>query len=177
MARNPEWFERLDGILDVLRDAESLEVLGRNEVRAIFGCSERDSIRLLHRFGACERNDALVLTRSGLIGELEVVRGGEAYAAFLRRRNAVADELTAARKDVTSRDFSLPDTSSLSHPSLEKLPATLVWRRPSSSGPGKFEITYRDGNDLMLQIAAFLSAASAEREQFFAGTEPADAGR
>ena len=177
MARLPEWFERLDGIIEVLRNATLVEFLGRNEIRAIFGCSERDSIRLLHRFGASERNDALVVGRPVLVQQLEVVRAGDAYAAFLRRRQAVASQLSSARRDTSARGFALPAAAERLEPSLETLPSTIIWRRETPDGVARFEIAYRDGTDLMLQIAAFLSAASSEREKFFAGTEPFDAAR
>ena len=50
MARHPGWFERLDAIVDLTRQTRA-ECLGRKEMKALFGCSERDSIRLLHKFG------------------------------------------------------------------------------------------------------------------------------
>ncbi len=35
MARHPEWFERLDAIIEVVRQADKLEWLGRTEVKAV----------------------------------------------------------------------------------------------------------------------------------------------
>jgi hypothetical protein len=175
MARTPEWFERLDGIIHVLRDADTVETLGRNEVRAIFGCSERDSIRLLHRFGASQRNDALVVDRPTLLRQLEEVRAGDAYAAFLRRCRAVAGTLSTARHEAAARTFRVRVPPEAPSVSLATLPETIAWRRKPRSGRGRLEIAYRDGADLMNQIAAFLSAVSSERDEFFSGTEPADA--
>src|SRR5581483_1680065 len=40
MARYPDWFDRLDAIQEVLTQVENLEWLGRNEIKAIFNCSE-----------------------------------------------------------------------------------------------------------------------------------------
>jgi hypothetical protein len=57
---------------------------------------------------------------------------------------------------------------------LEDLPPTLTWRRASPVEPGRFEIVYDDGADLMWQLAEFLRAAGLHREAFFAGTEPSD---
>lgn len=51
MARHPEWFERLDSIEETVRQSETIELLGRQEIAAVFGVSDRDSIRLLHKFG------------------------------------------------------------------------------------------------------------------------------
>ena len=102
MARHPDWFERLDAILDSTRQTP-LECLGRNEMKAIFGSSERDSIRLLHKFGATEIADALSLPRSSLLIQLEAIRSGTAYAAFLRQRQQVAQNLAVAHAENVAR--------------------------------------------------------------------------
>src|ERR1044071_8279901 len=99
MARYPEWFERLDAILAVVSETTGLEWIGRQEMQALFAVSERDSIRLLHKFGAPERDDALSLPRPALLAQLEAVRSGSAYAAFRRRRHDVSQQLTTARAE------------------------------------------------------------------------------
>lgn len=173
MARHPEWFERLDAIIDVVRQTDWLECLGRKEVQAVFGCSERDSIRLLHRFGAEERNDALSLSRSSLLVQLEAVRAGNIYASFLQKRRGVARQLEASRAEAAARQFRVrPAFAEERQPRLEDLPQTITWRRDAAAGPGRFEILYEDGADLMSQLAEFLRAAGVNRLEFFAATEP-----
>jgi hypothetical protein len=185
MARHPDWFERLDAIQEVVRQAEKLEWLGRNEAKAIFGCSDRDSIRLLHKFGAVERNNSLSLLRSSLLAQLEAIRGGSTYAAFLRQRQGVAGQLAAARAETAGRQFRVrldpsgegrarEGRAAERRPDLRDLPETITWRRARASGPGRFEILYEDGADLMGQLARFLSAAGVNRDEFFAATEPSD---
>jgi hypothetical protein len=102
MARHPDWFQRLDGIVETLQ-ASSAESFGRAEIQALFGCAERDSIRLLHKFGASRVADALSLPRPALLAHLEAIRSGGAYTAFLRRRRQVARSLAAARADHAAR--------------------------------------------------------------------------
>ncbi len=170
MARHPEWFERLEAISQTVRRSE-LEWLGRKEVRAIFGCSERDSIRLLHKFGAEERDNALSLPRPSLLAQLDAIRGGSTYAAFQSQRHSVARQLTAARTESAARQFRVESPAPAG---LDALPATITWRRITATGPARFEIVYQDGADLMRQLAEFLSAAGSSREEFFAGTEPHD---
>ena len=82
MARSPDWYSRLEAILATLGTAEHLEWLGRAEMSALFGCSERDSIRLLHKFGAVERGNALTLDRASLLPQLEAIAAGSSYAAY-----------------------------------------------------------------------------------------------
>lgn len=175
MARHPDWFERLDDILEVVRHSSGLDWVGRKEVGAIFSCSERDSIRLLHKLGAEERDNALSLSRAALLARLEVIRAGSRYAAFLRQRQEVARQLSAARAESAARRFRVPvPAAEDGRGRLQDLPSTITWRRTAANEPGRFEVLYRDGADLMRQLAEFLGAAGVHREEFFAGTEPAD---
>ncbi|MCA2971167.1 MAG: hypothetical protein IM674_13265 [Brevundimonas sp.] len=173
MARAPNWYDQLDSILATLGAAEDLDWLGRAEVGALFGTSERDSIRLLHKFGAIVRNDALSLPREALLVQLEAVAAGSAYAAYRRQREGVAQHLAQARTETAARQFraraAFPEVP---RPRLDALPSSLTWRRAVGQGPGRFEILYEDGADLMAQLAEFLHAAGANREEFFEGTEP-----
>jgi hypothetical protein len=172
MARHPDWFEHLDAILEVVRRAE-VEWLGRKEIKAIFGCSERDGVRLLHKFGAEERGNALSLPRSALLVQLEAIGSGSTYAAFLRQRQDLARQLTAARAETAARQFRVrPNVPTPLRRGLDELPETISLGRAQSDGPGRFEIRYKDGADLMWQLAEFLSVAGVNREEFFAATEP-----
>jgi len=175
MARHPDWFERLDTILEVVRQSGGLEWIGRKELKAVFCCSERDSIRLLHKFGAEERDNALSLPRSTLLAQLEAIRSGSTYAAFLRQHHDVVKKLTAARAEAAARQFRATSRAAEDRRArLQDLPKTITWRRSESGGAGRFEVLYDDGADLMWQLAEFLSAAGIHREEFFAGTEPSD---
>jgi hypothetical protein len=175
MARLPEWFERLDAITEVVRQSSGLQWLGRQEVQAIFCCSERDSIRLLHKFGAEQRDNALSLPRSALLAQLEAIRSSSTYAAFLRQRQDVVKHLTAARAEAAARQFRATSrTPENRQARLQDLPETITWRRAAPRGSGRFEVLYDDGADLMWQLAEFLSAAGINREEFLAATEPSD---
>jgi hypothetical protein len=98
---------------------------------------------------------------------------GSRYAAFRRQREGVAQHLAQARSESSARQFraraAFPEVP---RPRLDALPSTLTWRRAAPSGVARFEILYEDGADLMAQLAEFLHAAGANREEFFEGTEP-----
>lgn len=102
MARHPDWFQQLDAILAAAREAPT-ESFGRREIRALFGCAERDSIRLLHKFGAVRAGDALSLPRISLVSQLEAISRGPAYTAFHRKRRHLARHLAIARADHVAR--------------------------------------------------------------------------
>jgi hypothetical protein len=162
-------------LFEVVRRSGGLEWIGRKELKPIFCCSERDSIRLLHKFGAEERDNALSLPRSALLAQLEAIRSGSTYAAFLRQRHDVARQLTAARAEAAARQFRAASRAPEDpRARLQDLPKTITWRRSGPSGPGRFEVLYDDGADLMWQLAEFLGAAGLNREEFFACTEPSD---
>ena len=173
MARSPDWYARLDAILATLGAGEEATELGRAEMGALFGCGERDSIRLLHKFGAVVRDDALALSRASLLPQLEAIAAGTAYAAFRRQREGVAQHLAQVRTETAARQFraraAFPDAPA---PRLADLPATVSWRRAEPHGPARFEILYEDGADLLSLLAEFLHAVGAHREEFFEGTEP-----
>jgi hypothetical protein len=103
MARFPEWFPRLDAIADVIRQTP-LDSFGRREIATLFSCSDRDSIRLLHKFGASHSADALSLPRSSLLTQLEIIRSGAPYASFLRKRHQVAQTLAVAQAETVARN-------------------------------------------------------------------------
>jgi hypothetical protein len=175
VARAPDWFARLDAILDVARSPATPDWLGRAEVKKLFAVSERDAIRLLHKFGAAERNDALALAREALVIQLEAVRRGDTFTAFARQRQGVAENLATARAEAAARQFRVrAATAEKPRAKLADLPATLTWRRVPGPGPGRFEILYDDGADLLWQLAEFLAAAGSHRREFLEATEPAD---
>ena len=176
MARHPDWFERLDAIRDTVYNAHTLEWVGRNEIKAIFGCGDRDAIRLLHKLGADTRSNALTLHRSSLLSQLDAISRSSTYARFLQHRHNVAQHLTAASAESRTRQFAvaIPSATARCGSEFDNLPATISWRRSTPDGPARFEIVYRDGADLMTQLAEFLSATGTNREEFFAATEPSD---
>ncbi len=177
MARHPEWFARLDAIEETLRGSPAA-VLGRPEIEAVFAVSERDAIRLLHRFGAERKQDALSVSRVALLVQCGALKQGEAYQAFLRQRGNVAAQLAQARDQTRAQQFRVRSlqVSAAQPTGFDSLPATLTWRRTAAGDAGRFEIRYENGEDLLWQLAEFLQVAGHNRTDFFRGTEPAEDG-
>jgi len=78
-----------------------------------------------------------------------------------------------ARAESAARRFRIPPPRQ-EGAQLADLPATLSWRRASPQAPGRFQILYDDGADLMWQLAEFLAAAGVNREEFLRATEPGE---
>jgi hypothetical protein len=104
MARSPDWCARLDAILATLGGRRRSR-LGWAEIGALFGCCERDGIRVLHKFGAVERGNALMLERASLLPQLEAIAAGASYPAFRGRREGVARYLAEAAPKRPSGSF------------------------------------------------------------------------
>ena len=160
MARHPDWFERLDAILDIARESP-IECLGRQEMKAIFASSERDSIRLLHKFGATEIADALSLPRSSLLTQLEALRSGTAYSAFLRQRQQVAKHLAVAHAENVARRRRIPGSAEFqAGKSLADLPAGVRLE------PGRIVCEFAYPEDFWAMIDTLADIAAQDPDAF-----------
>ena len=160
MARHPDWFERLDAILDTIRPM-SIECLGRKEMKAVFACSERDSIRLLHKFGATVNADALSLPRSSLRAQLEALQSGTAYSAFLRQRQQVAKHLAVAHAENVARRRRIPSSPQFqAGKSIADLPAGVRLE------PGRIVCEFAYPEDFWAMIDTLADIAAQDSEAF-----------
>ena len=160
MARHPDWFQRLDSILSTARVAP-LESLGRGEIQALFGCAGRDSIRLLHKFGAVKVADALSLPRPVLVTALEAVRAGAAFAAFQRKRRQVAKHLAAAQTDHIARQRPIAGSVDFRPgKSFADLPPGVRIER------GRITCTFERPEDFWAQIDALADIAASHPQDF-----------
>lgn len=160
MARQPNWFSILEVILHTIQHA-SVESFGRREIQALFGCSQRDSIRLLHRFGATETAGALSLPRAALIVQLEAVQSGDGYSAFLRRRKKVARYLAAAQSESVSRNRSIAGSPEfLAGRSLTDLPSGVRLE------PGRVQFQFAYPEDFWSMVDALADIAAHDPDAF-----------
>lgn len=72
--------------------------------RPIFCCSERDSIRPLHKFGAVERDNALPCPGPLCWPSWSSIRAGSTYRR-LWASTRIAKHLSAARAETAARSF------------------------------------------------------------------------
>lgn len=160
MARHPDWFERIDAILDTARQM-TIESLGRKEIQAVFACSERDSIRLLHKFGATVSADALSLPRSSLVAQLEAIRSGTAYSAFHRQRQQVAKHLAIAHAENVARRRRISGTAHFeANKSLADLPAGV------RLAPGQILCEFTHPEEFWMMIDTLANIAAQDPESF-----------
>ena len=160
MARHPDWFNRLDAILEAGRQTP-VDHLGRLEVRALFAVSKRDSIRLLHKFGAAEIGDALSLPRSSLLAQLEALQSGTAYSAFLRQHQQVAKHLAVAHAENVARRRRIPGSAEFqAGKSIADLPAGVRLE------PGRIVCEFTYPEDFWATIDALADIAAQDPEAF-----------
>lgn len=97
MARFPDWYQRLDSILETAA-ASPLETMGRREIRTLFACSERDSLRLLNQFGATKQKDTLRITPSQVRAHLEELRNSPAFRQYRQQTEQVSAFITVENR-------------------------------------------------------------------------------
>lgn len=160
MARFPDWFLRLDAIVDVLRQTP-IEFFGRRELAALFSCSDRDSIRLLHKFGASHAADSLSLPRGSLLTHLETIRSSPAYATFLRKRHQVAHTLAAAQAENVARHKRIAGSAEFqSGKTLNDLPPGI------SLQPGRVVCEFQHPDEFWASIDALADIAAQDPRGF-----------
>lgn len=126
-----------------------------------FGCSERDSIRLLHKFGAILLHDALSLPRAALLAQLEEIRSGAAYTAFLRQRQQVAQKLAVARAEHVAHQHRIRGGAEFRYgKSLADLPPGV------HLAPGRIFFDFTHPEDFWAMVDTLADIAAQDPESF-----------
>lgn len=166
MARNPDWFDRLPEILDTLRGSTA-PTLNRANLQDLFAVGERDSWRLLHRFGADRTAEALTIERSALITQLEAVGASTAYQVFCRRRNHVAGEMAVSRLAAQARFRRISgQVEFVTGRTLPQLPPGITLE------PGRIEARFDTEEDLWWLLDQLADIAAQDAEAFREQVEP-----
>lgn len=121
MARAPSWYDHLDEAVGALRQFPAPTV-ERPDVERVFRLSRRDAIRLLHKFGARERNDRLSIGREALVRRLEAVQESPEYLSERRRRDQVREAKSELRKHSVAQRMLLPAAAEAPGSLAEMLP-------------------------------------------------------
>ena len=173
MARSPEWFERLP---DILKKASEAQVasFGQREIEALFGVSRRDAFRLLHKFGAREAGDALLLSRQDLVTQLDAIGTGDTYKAYLRRAEQVGEQLRVARETTPARLMRLPVDKN--PPTATELPEGIRIQPLAPGKVGRIEIEFGTREELWWKMAAFARARARDRRAIDLMLEPSEEG-
>lgn len=176
MPARPAWFRDLPCILEKL-ERSSRSLLDRQAVEALFGVEERRARQLLRQFAGPEGlvpvGNALGVPRDRFCHHLRRFAQGEEVAQAEEEGRYAAEQREDLKSETPAQRFRILLGEPVGRPRLAQLPETITWRRTQPFGPARFEIWYDDGADLMEQMAKFLRAASAQKEEFYAGTEPA----
>ena len=167
MARPPDWFDRLDALQATLRASE-IPSLGRREMQELFACSERESLRLLNRFGAVKIGDTLQLARRALLTQLEALRASRTFQLFRQKQQQLSETMAVARPASKARFRRIAG-------SVEFVPRT--WTELSADitlEPGRLEVRFATEEDLWFLLDQLADVAAQDGEGFRARIEPAD---
>jgi hypothetical protein len=158
MPRQPQWFQHVPSAIEAL-ERFSAPVLDRAGLEKLLHVSRRDAIRLLHRFGGYQAGRTFLIGREGLLAALRSVATQEAYQFETRRRSRLSDDLEATRRDLRSREVKLPISAApVSHTSLP-CGMRLI-------GPGKLEVQFTTGPELLGQLYELVQLAGRDLEEF-----------
>ena len=170
MARFPDWYDRLDIILDNLAEL-SLETLGRREVQKLFACSERDSLRLLNHFGATKQKDALRIAPSQLRAHLEELRNSPAFRQYRQQTEQVAALVEVAKPASRGRFRRIAGTIHGVPRKSAELPAGILLE------PGWLEVRLELEEDLWHLLDQLADIAAQDEQAFHQRAEPARSAR
>src|ERR1017187_8444911 len=107
MPSQPEWFHRLDEILETLRGMESTH-LDRQAVQKLFGVRECRARQLMAGLPGLRAGNAFAVARLALIARLEETAQGGLFQWETNRRARVVEELDRTRRHLAARRGRLP---------------------------------------------------------------------
>jgi hypothetical protein len=165
MARFPDWYNRLDSILETVA-ASSLETLGRREIQTLFACSERDSLRLLNQLGATKQKDALRITPSQVRAHLEELRDSPAFRQYRQQTEQVAAFVAVEKPASKARFRRIAGTIHGVPRKLAELPAGITLE------PGRLEVRFELEEDLWHLLDQLADIAAQDEHAFRRRAEP-----
>jgi hypothetical protein len=168
MARAPSWYDHLDEAVGTLRHFPAPTV-ERPDVERVFHLSRRDAIRLLHKFGARERNDRLTIPRDALVRRLEAVRESPEYLSERRRREHLRESRAELHRHAAAQRILLPVAARAAEATVAMLPPYIRLYR------GRMEVDFPEGchDELLGRLLEVARAACDDPEGFRAAVEEA----
>lgn len=153
MPRKAEWTNKLDEAIAQLRQLQ-VSTVDRAGVERLFGVSPRQALRILHGFSPDMVGKNLAVDRVALIAHLEALQAGEPVQREQRRLRRVSDEIDQLRRGAQARKVPIPE----SQPSLQGQGTRLE--------PGRLEIRFTSGEDLLGKLLELARAVAEDPEQF-----------
>jgi hypothetical protein len=155
----------LPDIVEKLRQVET-PVVDRAGIEKVFGVGRRRALQLLHRFGGFQSAQSFLVERQELIQRLESVLTDEAFAFEQSRRRRLEEELNAARSQRVAATVRIPIVPVSPAGNGLSIPRGLRLR------PGRLEVDFNDGEELLGKLFAFSQAVAKDFEAFRDCVEP-----
>ena len=129
----------------------------RASLERLLRVSPRQALRILHRLSPHRAGKSLLIARTDLIAKLESLARGAPVQAERRRLSRVTAELEALRRHGVARRLTLPVANAAG---WEHLPEGIAL------APGRLEIEFRSGDELLGKLLELARAVAADPEQF-----------
>ncbi len=160
MPRKTEWTLRLDNALAQLRQLRHPRI-DRAALEQLLGVSPRQALRILNDLGAEQAGKSLSIDRLELIAKFETMRQGEKVQTEVVRLERVHEELRRAR----SGRLTLPSAAPARTDFANLTPGIRL-------APGRLEITFTSGEELLGRLFELLQAVNEDVDQFLAISQP-----
>lgn len=156
MPATPRWQANIVRIRESIASL-SAPFLDRKTVERIFGIKARQANYLMRGLGGYKVGPASVISREDLLQQLDKMSGPRGYAAEVRRKSHVIEELDSLRISARPRRVSVPPRAA----TRSSLPAGVT-----ILSPGQLSISFKSPEDLLSSILGLAQSASANFAAF-----------
>lgn len=156
MPRKAEWTHRLEEAIGELRQLTAPTV-DRAAMERLLRVSPRQALRILHQLSPHQAGKSLLIARTDLIVQFEAMLGREPVQSERRRLGRVVVELDRLRRQGAARNVKVA------------APAGGEWANLPDGirlAPGRLEIAFLSGEDLLGKLLSLAQAVADDPEQF-----------
>jgi hypothetical protein len=134
----------------------------RAALERLLGVSPRQALRILHTLSPHQVGKNLAIERTNLIERLETLLGGDSVQSERRRAGRVSAELDRLRRHRRAEGLEVPETAAA-------VAGTTGWASLPDGirlAPGRLEITFASGGELLAKLFSLAQAVAADPEHF-----------
>ena len=138
----------------------STPTVDRASIERLLCVSPRQALRILHQLSPHRAGKSLLIARTDLIAQLESLASGAPAQAERRRLSRVTAELETLRRHGAARRLRLPVAVAAPTAGWAQLPPGIRLT------PGRLEITFQSGEELLGKLLELAQAVAGDLEQF-----------
>jgi hypothetical protein len=158
------WLLRVPEIEEELAGME-VPVVDRAVFERVFGVRRRRAHQLMGFFGGYQAGRTYLVDRLALLGQLEPIRAGAAFALEQRRRQRLTDALENVRRHCAGARVNVPVAAGVRDRRLHDLPEGIDLQ------PGSLRVDFSQAEELLSKLFELSQAATNDFEAFRGAAE------